>query len=69
MFVDPIFVKYLSKSQIQNLKLAGVNSVYDLLTFLPYNHESLEPIENYFGQNYISNFGETEITCEFLRKL
>jgi RecG-like helicase len=60
MSPDPIFTKYLSKSQIQNLKLVGINSVYQLLTFLPFGLENLEPIENYFGYNQINNFGETE---------
>ena len=60
MSVDPIFAKYLSKSQIQNLQLVGINSLYELLIFLPYGLENLEPVENYFGKNYISTFGETE---------
>jgi RecG-like helicase len=60
MFLDPIFSKYLSKSQIQNLNLAGIGSLYELLIFLPYGLENLEPIENYFGQNYITSFGETD---------
>jgi RecG-like helicase len=60
MLIDPIFAKYLSKSQIQNLKLAGINSLYQLLIFLPCGLENLEPIENYFGKNYISGFGENE---------
>lgn len=60
MSLDPIFAKYLSKSQIQNLNLAGIDSLYALLIFLPYGVEKLEPIETYFGQNYITSFGETE---------
>ena len=60
MYNDPIFTKYLSKSQIQNLQLAKISSLYDLLIFLPYSLESLEPIENYFGKNYISTFDETD---------
>jgi RecG-like helicase len=60
MNIDSIFAKYLSKSQIQNLKLVGINSLYELLIFLPFGLESLEPIENYFGQNQIANFGESQ---------
>jgi RecG-like helicase len=60
MSLDPIFAKYLSKSQIQNLNIAGIHSLYELLIFLPYGLENLEPIENYFGKNYIDDFGETE---------
>jgi RecG-like helicase len=60
MTIDPIFAKYLSKSQIQNLHLVGINSVYQLLTFLPFGLEYLEPIENYFGKNYIADFGQSQ---------
>jgi RecG-like helicase len=60
MSVDPIFAKYLSKSQIQNLKTVGINSVYGLLTFLPFSLENIQPIENFFGANYINTFGEIE---------
>jgi RecG-like helicase len=54
MSIDPIFAKYLSKSQIQNLKIVGINSVYDLLTFLPFSLENLQPIASFFGTNYIN---------------
>jgi RecG-like helicase len=60
MPLDPIFTKYLSKSQIQNLNLIGISSLYQLLIFLPYGLENLEPIENYFGKNYITGFGEND---------
>jgi RecG-like helicase len=60
MPLDPIFAKYLSKSQIQNLNLVGISSLYQLLIFLPYGLENLEPIENYFGKNYITDFGQSD---------
>jgi RecG-like helicase len=57
MSTDPVFAKYLSKSQITNLNLAGIHSLYSLLIFLPSSLENLEPFEN-----FATSFGEEQVT-------
>jgi RecG-like helicase len=55
MPIDPVFTKYLSKSQITNLELAGIRTLYSLLIFLPSSLENLEPFDN-----FSASFGEEQ---------
>ncbi len=45
------FPSLVSKNQIQKLAQANIHSLYDLITFLPFDLENIAPIDSFFDSN------------------
>lgn len=45
------FPSLVSKNQIQKLAQVNIHSLYDLITFLPFDLENIVPIDSFFGQS------------------